>query len=511
MKKKLIKNKYIPWVVLSIVFIFTVLLNYYVQWRCLDSDMASEMVLANLLNKEGAIISKNWNYSTEVRVFCEQIWFQLGLLLSPNNWRIARLIGHSINLAILIGSFIFLLYSTSIKEKGIWIAIVLLLPFDFWYLFFVTFGGFYICHTVALFVMLGLLLRYINNNNKVYLILLFIFGFVFGLNGIKVLMYYTIPCFLTLVIIGVYRYISNKTIDTFKPLVIGTIISLISTFLGVFVYIFIICKEYTCYPTFYLKWGNIDIKNILRVVGNYLQSLGFINSDRFVTNIKILSLDGIFGVFGLINIIAFIIGLAILLKNKFYKLCKDKLLFFFIISAYLTGICIFSLTQKEVDASYWLPFIPFSILIIELAIESVKESGLNTKYIRTVLLLSFMCCSFVNTKWYLNNSPRSYKGLQNVTQFLQDRGCKKVIAEFWSGNAITEYSNGEIEVFVINDYGSSSIYDFLQIKDHKESPFQKDIYVVIPSNYEYTRDLSFYEKNATIVMNDNDFIVYQIK
>lgn len=146
-KKNIIK--YFPWALLLIVFVFSILLNYYVQWRCLDSDMASEMILANLLNKEGTLISENWYYSTEVRVFCEQIWFKLGLFFFPNNWRVARLIGHSINLAILIVSFIFLLYGTSIKEKGIWIAIVLLLPFDFWYLFHVLYGGFYICHTVA--------------------------------------------------------------------------------------------------------------------------------------------------------------------------------------------------------------------------------------------------------------------------------------------------------------------------------------------------------------------------
>lgn len=39
-----------------------------------DSDLASEMILSDLLNKEGSIISHNWFYSTELKVVNLQ-WF----------------------------------------------------------------------------------------------------------------------------------------------------------------------------------------------------------------------------------------------------------------------------------------------------------------------------------------------------------------------------------------------------------------------------------------------------
>lgn len=511
MVKKILQNKYIPWIVLGLEYFFIILLNYYVQWRCLDSDMASEMVLANLLNKEGAIISKNWYYSTEVRVFCEQIWFQFGLLLFPNNWRIARLIGHSINLALLIGSFIFLLYSTSIKEKGLWIAMVLLMPFDFWYLFYITFSGFYICHTIALFVMLGLLLRYINNNRKVYLLLLFIFGIIFGLNGIKVLMYFTVPCLLTLIIIAVYKYVMNNSTDIFQSLMISALISSLSTFIGVFIYLFVICKVYTCSPPLDLYWGNININNILLVIGNYLQSLGFLNNDYFVTEIKILSFNGILGIFGLINIIIFIFALCTMLRNKYFSTLIDKLLFVFIISAYLSGICIFSLTKEPSNGSYWLPFIPFSFVIIELFTENIKEHNCNNGFIKMGILTSFIICSFINTTWYLNNNPRSHENLHNVAQWLQENGCKKVVAEFWEGNALTEYSNGSIEAFVINDFEYPSIYELLQTKDHKNAPLEKNTYVVIPEKYKTKKDLSYYDDNAILSKDYYELLIYKIK
>ena len=505
-------KKYFPWIILLIVFIFTVLLNYYVQWRCLDSDMASEMVLANLLNKEGALISKNWYYSTEVRVFCEQMWLQLGLLLSPNNWRIARLIGHSINLALLIISFIFLLYSTSIKEKGVWIAVVLLLPFDFWYLFHVLYGGFYICHMIALFVMLGLLLRYINSNKKIYLLLLFVFGIVFGLNGIKIIMYYSIPCLLMLVIITVYKYINNnKSISFYKSLAIGTCISFISAAIGVSIYLFVICKIYTCYSPINMTWGNININNILLTISNYLQSLGFVNNEYFFSNTKILSINGLLGVFGLLNAIVFVVNLVFLLKKEYFQANKNKELFIFIICAFISQTIVLSLTSENYNASYWLPFIPFSLLIIEMFLETIKEFGYNIKFLRIGLLVSFALCSFANNDYYMKDGPSRYEGMQETANWLKERGCKKVIAEFWAGNALAEYSNGEIEVFIINDYGNNSIYYYLQNKNHTKAPLEKDTYVVVPECDELNRDLTYLLNNAEVVYKPSDLIVYRIK
>ena len=49
-----------------------------VDWCCwapnrLDADMASEQLLANLLEQEGGVMSTNWYYSTELRVLNTQL------------------------------------------------------------------------------------------------------------------------------------------------------------------------------------------------------------------------------------------------------------------------------------------------------------------------------------------------------------------------------------------------------------------------------------------------------
>ena len=70
-----------------LIWFVVVLFDYKYGKAYLDSDMASEMVLAKQLNTEGVLLSKNWYYSTELRIFGNAQLLRIFLLLFPNNWR----------------------------------------------------------------------------------------------------------------------------------------------------------------------------------------------------------------------------------------------------------------------------------------------------------------------------------------------------------------------------------------------------------------------------------------
>ena len=57
---------------LGIILITEIALLTYATWRWgelhLDSDDSAEMILSELLSRSGEIVSKNWYYSTEIRV-----------------------------------------------------------------------------------------------------------------------------------------------------------------------------------------------------------------------------------------------------------------------------------------------------------------------------------------------------------------------------------------------------------------------------------------------------------
>ena len=103
------------WVWLAAAWLAGVALMWRFGRSLLDSDMASEMVLADLLNREGGVLSQNWYYSTELRVFCQQLLFKLGLLVFPGSWHAARMLAQGLLSALLAGSYLFFA-----RGAGLW-------------------------------------------------------------------------------------------------------------------------------------------------------------------------------------------------------------------------------------------------------------------------------------------------------------------------------------------------------------------------------------------------------
>ena len=61
------KNRYILWIIIGIL-VNTIFVCVYGS-RMVDSDMSVEMILADFLNETHSIISKDFFYTTELRVF----------------------------------------------------------------------------------------------------------------------------------------------------------------------------------------------------------------------------------------------------------------------------------------------------------------------------------------------------------------------------------------------------------------------------------------------------------
>ena len=74
-------------VIFSLSLILSIFTTWHVTGHILDSDASSEMVLAQQLSQNGGILSRDWIYSTELRVMSTQLVFApLFLLFSfPGN------------------------------------------------------------------------------------------------------------------------------------------------------------------------------------------------------------------------------------------------------------------------------------------------------------------------------------------------------------------------------------------------------------------------------------------
>ena len=59
----------LPWLWMAAAYLFDLWYQLVPGKWIVDSDLASEMILSDLLNKEGTIISHNWFYSTELKFY----------------------------------------------------------------------------------------------------------------------------------------------------------------------------------------------------------------------------------------------------------------------------------------------------------------------------------------------------------------------------------------------------------------------------------------------------------
>ncbi len=81
----------------------------------LDSDMASDLMLGNILSKENGILSEQWMYSTELRVLNMQLFYKL-IFLFTNNWHVVRCISSVLLLVVLLICFYYMMCQLGEKK-----------------------------------------------------------------------------------------------------------------------------------------------------------------------------------------------------------------------------------------------------------------------------------------------------------------------------------------------------------------------------------------------------------
>ena len=81
----------LPWLWLAAGYILDMWYQLVPGHKMVDSDLASDMILANILNRDHSLLlTHNWCYSTEIKVVGLPMFYRIGLLLFPDNWTAAE-------------------------------------------------------------------------------------------------------------------------------------------------------------------------------------------------------------------------------------------------------------------------------------------------------------------------------------------------------------------------------------------------------------------------------------
>lgn len=476
--KELIKKIW-PYLLFLFVWLVIVLLDYKFGKTHLDSDMASEMVLANQLNKEGTLLSTNWYYSSEVRIFGHAILFKPLLRLFPNNWRLVRTIAQSILLLLTGISYVYMTSILNRRKLSVLFATVLICPFGFWNMWHGSFSGFYLIWIIVYNFCAGLIFRICcikkgKKYNTVRWITLIVYSFLIGLQSVRGLMSILVPLVLgSVLLIWMDAKKGNKldkslnSIRLFKTSMVATIFSAI----GYLINTGVLSKIYSYYDQNDRTWQEFIVKKFNFIIESFIQLWGYPYSFETNLNIKLFSFNGILSAFGVLLTFIVIYAFVWLVKNfkKFDENNKTVALST-ISSTLVVALVLYFLDSSTVsNGSYFLSSLGFMIAGLQVFIDNY---GYHFEKSKKVAITCFMACislCSINTySLFVKYPPRSNTNQVYIADLLVEKGYTKCVGTFWNGgNVLTELSNGKIECWVLENFDWKPVSEWLQLKDHK--------------------------------------------
>lgn len=444
----------------------------------LDSDMASEMVLANLLNKEGKMLSTNWFYSSEIRIIGHVRLFKPLLLLFPNNWQMVRTVAESILILLTGCTYIYVTSVLEDRRKCILFAAISMCPFGFLYMWQGIFCGFYLLWVILYGFCGGLMLRIVfgRGKNKYFqLIILAAISLVIGLQSIRGLLNLQLPMFLVALILWYLHYNSDDRLKEkiYSKSVIFLKISLFSicfSVVGYAVNTLYLSKKYTYFDQNDKLWQDFSFSKLLSILEKFIKLWGFPNIGN--SEISLFSINGLLSCFALLFILFVLISFIILVKCIKNMSMQHQAYSLTAIMMMLVPYIVFVFFQEDNSyiGVYFLPNMAFFIAGLQIALENYPYKLKVGKKLVMVALLLTVAASSVNTvNLFLKNPPRSNSQMVTIAETLLNEGYTQCIATFWNANVVTELTDGQIEVWSMENMSDNSVHQWLQEKDHVQN------------------------------------------
>ena len=280
----------LPWLWMAAAYLFDLWYQLVPGKWIVDSDLASEMILSDLLNKEGTIISHNWFYSTELKVVNLQWFYRLGLLIFPNDWHLARTFGMAITLALFAAAMLFFVKCAGLGRAGLWMVGTLLWPFGQHYLVYAIYGGYYLVYTFFYMLVLALVLRSLNADKKhcaLQWVLACVITAVAGMNGVKQLMVFHAPlCLAAAILLVLALHSCGKTdwkaaLDACRKevrLLVASLVTAVAAAAGYFVSNAVLSRMYDFKSYNFIVWNrDEDWFTLDRILMDFFHEFGYEN------------------------------------------------------------------------------------------------------------------------------------------------------------------------------------------------------------------------------------------
>lgn len=430
--------------VVVIFFILTCCYNRSLEF--MDSDMASEILLAKECFLEKSFWPKSWNYSTEIRLLNTQL-ITAPIFAFTSNLVIIKTISVILLSLLLPLSLWFLLTQLEIKvlwQKLLW-CLLILCPWsgEMWRI--VQFGSYYIPHIVIAFLVIGLFfgLTYRNLSKKkkeIFFILYIFLSFTSGLAGIRYILYFQFPLALTLISLEVNNLFKEQRVFCIKQFFIenkAVFYSCLALVLGGLGYIFntLVLSSLFSFADFnttaFTTIGDVSFPEVQNAI---MGILGYKNE------VSVFTPSGIINILLYVGLSFFI--LTLIAKLKFSVQGSTNVFLLFCIIMFIFNAFVF--INTEFIGRYFILLLVFLIPCIAVLCQS-GEIGCIRRYIASIsFVIVLLSSSFITYEYILcsDNNTSKYP----VRDFLLSQEYEFGYGTFWNANVFNYLTNGKIDM-----------------------------------------------------------------
>lgn len=507
----------LPWVWLVLAYCITLGVLIVRGEGYIDSDMSSEMVLADLMNQEGDwLLSKGWGYSTEIRVFYLQLIYRITLLIFPHNWFAARMLGQAVWILLLVLCTLYAGHVLRLRGSGVWAAAALICPFGTDHLWFSLFGGFYLPHMILMLLSFALAIQFVHSSeNKaafclVPLLLLALVSFVNGLGSLKGLMAVYLPMLMAAVLALVFSIHSGPGCVSVRSaefrFLIGAAVSAASAAAGYLVNSVVLAARYDFMNQNGLTWNKLDLNAFLDSIAGFLSLFGFPHGN-------VMSLYSVLGAFSFIIAAAVLISLVFLIKKYQSLPFGTQLLLVTFLCSVILQASIFSFTENSLGyvlSYWWLTTIPMVFLLMQAA---WQQFSFRLPAGRLLCAAAFMLCmvfvSIASTHTYFTSAAfRAVPEMKAAEEWLLGNGYREGYALFWKANVLTEWSSGQLDVRVVDGYhlDVTEPHSWLEKHSHQTPPKGK-VFLLTTASELWGAHKESIRNDYNVYWDENDYLI----
>ena len=497
------KERIFSWILFGGCFIGAALFIILNINRHLNSDMASEMVLAELLLNEKKLLSTNWYYSTELFLVHTHLIFA-PLMIVFKDWQLVRIVGTILLYVLLLLSVYYVCVQTQIKRAFPLVGIMFMLPLSQPYFDNVLRGVHYIPYLTGTFILFGLALHYVHVKARLKKIVLLIVGavlsFAFGIQGMRLILTFAIPSACTVLLLFAQKKFFKGTSPCGYEVRFGVAIGIFCLCMvaGCFLNTTILSKIYDF--TSYTNLEFTDIKFPNNVFNDLVKFWGYETGKSF----SAVLLHNVVALFFIIAVLFAIIQ-GIKKDTRF----EQRILCMLYPVGCIIFLALYACTTAPNFETYHLPISIFGFPTIVTLINVKWEWKRVYKAIAWIFIFAVVACGAHN--YFTNSTFDRNEDIRDLAEYLVDDEYEAGYATFWDGNVLAELSDGRFEMYVIPGNDEPDIdqtFKWMQAKNHDSQPPEGKVFVVIRANKLGVYAISSKLSPADIVYETGDFLVY---